>query len=89
MPEPAGRRRGDEQRAHRSMPAQPTGRRFRAGAMITPEVDDAEDVWQSAGDIAQQTLVDLSNKSKDKADEALDAKRTHGGQTLDEFLAGQ
>lgn len=58
--------------------------------MSTPVVtNDASDTWHNAGDVAQQALADLANKRKDAADDALDAKRTHNGQTLDEFLAGR
>ena len=42
-----------------------------------------------AGDVAQTILTGIANRQKDRADEALDAKRVHGGQTLDEFLGAQ
>jgi hypothetical protein len=48
--------------------------------------EDVGETWQRASDVAQQTLDDLANRAKDKADEALDAKRIHCGMTLDEFL---
>lgn len=49
---------------------------------------DADD-FTLAGDIAQTIVTDISNKEKDRADEALDAKRVNGGKTLDQFLADE
>lgn len=43
--------------------------------------------WRHVGDC--ETIVDLENRAKDRADELLDARRTHGGKTLNEFLAGE
>lgn len=55
--------------------------------MIDPaEIESIEDTWQRAGDVAQTTVADIANKAKDAVDEAKDAQRVHGGQTLDEFL---
>lgn len=51
----------------------------------TPEVSD--DTWTLAGDVAATLLTDIANRDKDAADEALDARRTHNGMTLDEYLA--
>lgn len=48
--------------------------------------DDASAEWITAGDAAATAIIDIVNKRKDREDEALDAQRVHGGQTLDEFL---
>lgn len=55
---------------------------------------DLQRTWHNAGDVAERVFdaqrrtrhIDRVNKIKDRADEALDAKRVHGGITLDEFL---
>lgn len=49
---------------------------------------DADD-FTLAGDIAQTIVIGIANKEKDRADEALDAKRVNGGMTLDEFMVKQ
>jgi hypothetical protein len=46
------------------------------------------DEWHCAGDVAQTAMTDVANRAKDAADEALDAQRVHGGQTLSEFFEG-
>lgn len=46
------------------------------------------DTWRRAGDVAQTAMTDIANRVKDAADEALDAQRVHGGQTLNEFFEG-
>lgn len=46
---------------------------FVAAEELTPE------------DRYRQAHIDRVNQIKDRADEALDAQRVHGGQTLDEF----
>lgn len=56
--------------------------------MIGPEVQDDQDTWHHAGDVAQQTIADIANKAKDRADEELDAQRPSNGVTLDEYLNG-
>jgi hypothetical protein len=51
--------------------------------------------WHNAGDVAERLFdaqrrtrhIDRVNKIKDRADEALDAKRVHAGMTLEEFLS--
>lgn len=57
--------------------------------MINPDLDLDADDFVLAGDVAQTIVTDIANKQKDRADEALDAKRQHSGMTIDEFLAGQ
>lgn len=56
---------------------------------MIPEVERDADDFVRAGDVAQTIVTGIANKQKDCADEALDAKRVHGGLTLDQFLAGQ
>jgi hypothetical protein len=56
---------------------------------MSADAISAEETWHQAGDVAQQAIADVENRAKDKTDEALDAQRVHGGQTLDEFLAGK
>jgi hypothetical protein len=46
------------------------------------------DEWHCAGDVAQTVMADIANRVKDAADDALDAQRIHGGQTLNEFFEG-
>jgi hypothetical protein len=48
---------------------------------------DPQDVWHNAGDVAQTVLAQIAIHNKDRADEYLDSKRTHGGLTLDEYFA--
>lgn len=55
--------------------------------MIGPEVQDDQDTWHNAGDVAQQAIADVANKAKDRADEEIDVKRVHNGMTLDEYLS--
>lgn len=56
---------------------------------MIPEVESDADDFVLAGDVAQTIVIGIANKQKDRADTALDAKRVHGGLTIDEFLAGQ
>lgn len=53
--------------------------------VVEPDTDD----FTLAGDIAQTVVTTIANKQKDRADEALDARRVHDGMTLDEFMAKQ
>lgn len=53
--------------------------------------------WQNVGDVAERLFdaqrrtvhIDRVNKIKDRADQALDAKRVHGGLTFEQFLASE
>jgi hypothetical protein len=47
------------------------------------------DIWVLAGDVAMQLVADIANRAKDRADDALDAKRISDGKTLDEHLRQQ
>lgn len=49
-------------------------------------VDDDEDTWVNAGDVAATYVWDIANRAKDRDDEQLDAMRVHNGMTLDEHL---
>lgn len=53
------------------------------------QVMESMENWSSAWDCAVLAIAHAMNRAKDRADEDLDAKRVHGGQTLDEFLAGK
>jgi hypothetical protein len=55
--------------------------------MSTTSPEVLEDTWTLAGDVAATLLTDVANRAKDAADEVLDARRTHNGMTLDEYLA--
>lgn len=57
--------------------------------MSTAAPEALEDTWTLAGDVAATLLFDIANRAKDAADEALDARRTHNGMTLEQFLASQ
>lgn len=46
----------------------------------------ARKVIQQAADLRAQQMVDFANETKDIEDTELDAKRVHGGLTLDEFF---
>jgi hypothetical protein len=46
-----------------------------------------EDTWTLAGDVSATLLFDIANRTKDAADESLDARRTHNGMTLDDYLS--
>lgn len=49
---------------------------------------DADD-FVLAGDVAQNIVIGIANKQKDRFDEEMDARRVTNGKTLDEFLNGQ
>jgi len=50
---------------------------------------EEESTWALAGDVAASVLFDIANRAKDRTDELLDAQRTHGGLTLDDYMAGR
>ena len=52
-------------------------------------IEDEDDTWMHAGDVAEMAVWDAANRAKDRDDERLDAMRVHNGMTLDEFLAKQ
>jgi hypothetical protein len=54
--------------------------------IVSPLPIDIDD-WILAGDVAEQHLYNIANAAKDTADTKLDAKRTHNGMTLAEYLA--
>jgi hypothetical protein len=54
---------------------------------LTP--DEHRVAWFVLRDVAEQAGTHLANVEQDRIDEALDAQRVHGGQTLDEFMAGE
>jgi hypothetical protein len=49
----------------------------------------AREVHQQEIEVRAQQMIDFANETRDLEDEALDAKRIHGGLTLDEFMAGR
>lgn len=53
---------------------------------MTKTEPDAND-FVSAGDVVESILIGIANTRQDRVDEQLDAKRVHGGKTVDEFLA--
>lgn len=52
-----------------------------------PFVEEEDETWLHAGDVAETAVWDIANRAKDRDDERLDAMRVHNGMTLDEFLA--
>jgi hypothetical protein len=51
-----------------------------------PFIEDEDDTWVHAGDVAEMAVWNAANRAKDRDDERLDAMRVHNGMTLDEFL---
>lgn len=50
------------------------------------EIDEHEDTWLHAGDVAATHVWDIANRAMDRHDEMLDAMRVSNGMTLDQFL---
>lgn len=55
-------------------------------SVSAPMIEDEDDTWMHASDVAEMAVWNAANRAKDRDDERLDAMRVHNGMTLDEFL---